>query len=133
VSMADTDNETKRREAQNREREEELLRVPVQNIDKSKWPTHVRPISISETGGLGIDHDRRLYWDGKPVEIISQRIDLTRTQTFIGLSVAIFTLIAALATVVQAWTAYHEWACKVGWSVLAKCPSETVIPKFWTD
>jgi hypothetical protein len=110
--MADTEDEMKRREAQNREREEELLRVPVQNIDKSKWAAHIRPISISETGGLGIDQDRRLYWDGKPVEIISQRLDLTRTQTFIGLSVAIFTLIAALATVVQAWTAYHEWHAK---------------------
>ena len=46
-------------------------------IDQSKWPASVRPISMSESGGLGVDRSGRLYWDGKPVEIIGQRLDLT--------------------------------------------------------
>src|SRR5262245_47234940 len=68
---------------QNTERVEEMVRVPLQEIDKSTWPRHVRPIAISETGGLGIDPDGRLYWNGKPVEIVGSRIDLTWTQTFL--------------------------------------------------
>ena len=68
------------------------------------------------------------YWNGKPVEIVGQRLDLTWLQTVIALSVAVFTFIAALATSVQAWTAYHEWACKVHWPVYAVCPSEPPLP-----
>ena len=126
--MADTEDETKRSERLNREREEELRRVPIQEIDKSKWPAHVRPIAMGEVDGLGIDKNGRLHWNGKPVEIVGQRLDLTLTQTLIALSVAIFTFIAAVSTAVQAWTAYHEWACKVGWPVVAKCPSKPVLP-----
>jgi hypothetical protein len=42
-------------ERQNKEREDELRRVPHQIIDKTKWPRTVRPISTSEGDGLGID------------------------------------------------------------------------------
>jgi hypothetical protein len=121
--MADAD-ETKLREREVQKREEEISRIPFQKINQSKWPRNVRPIAMGEADGLGIDKDGRLYWDGKPVEIISQRLDLTKAQTFIAASVAIFTLIAALATTVQAWTAYSDWACKVRWPVLATCPPE---------
>jgi hypothetical protein len=69
---------------QNAERAEELRRVPLQTIDKSKWPKDVRPIGMSEADGLGIDTDGRLYWNGKPVEIIGRRIDLTWTQTVVA-------------------------------------------------
>jgi hypothetical protein len=117
-----------RREREAQEQEDELRRVPLQTIDKSKWPTNVRPIAISETGGLGIDPNGRLYWNGKPVEIVSQRLDLTWIQTAIALSVAVFTFIAALATSVQAWTAYHDWACRVGWPVATKCPPPPPVP-----
>ena len=110
------------------EREEELQRVPLQEIDKKKWPANVRPISTGETGGLGIDPNGRLYWNGKPVEIVGQRLDLTWVQAAIALSVAVFTLIVALATSVQAWTAYHDWACKVRWPVYVACPSEPPLP-----
>jgi hypothetical protein len=126
--MADTEEDRKRRERQAQEREDELRRVPLQQIDKSRWPTNVRPIAISETSGLGIDPSGRLHWNGKPVEIISQRLDLTRVQTAIALLVAVFTGIAALATSVQAWTTYHDWACKVGWPVATKCPPPPPVP-----
>ncbi len=120
-------------EALQRERAEELQRVPVQDIDKTKWPKNVRPISISESGGLGIDPTGRLHWNGKPVEIVSQRLDLTWLQTIIALSVAVFTLIAAIATSVQAWTAYHDWACKVEWPAYPACPSERSRPSMWKE
>jgi hypothetical protein len=126
--MNELEDETTRREREAPEQEDELRRVPLQTIDKSKWPTNVRPIAISETGGLGIDPNGRLYWNGKPVEIVSQRLDLTWTQTAIALSVAVFTFIAALATSVQAWTAYHDWACRVGWPVATKCPPPPPVP-----
>ena len=70
-------------------------------IDQGKWPDTVRPIAIKETGGLGIDVSGRLYWDGKPVEIIGQRLDLTKAQMGIAIAVAVFTGLAALATVVR--------------------------------
>jgi hypothetical protein len=68
----------------NAEREDELKRVPLQNIDKSRWPKNVRPIAMAETGGLGIDNDGRLHWNGKPVEIIGRRLDLTGAQNFVA-------------------------------------------------
>jgi hypothetical protein len=129
--MADEEAERHKREAQ--ERDDELRRVPLQTIDKSKWPTNVRPIAIGETSGLGIDPDGRLYWNGKPVEIIGRRLDLTKWQNFIAITVAVFTGIAALATSVQAWTAYHDWACKtqVHWPVF-KCPPESPL-RIWGE
>ena len=48
-----SDPETKQ-ERQRRKREEELRRVPLYPIDQSKWPASVRPISMSESGGLGV-------------------------------------------------------------------------------
>ena len=63
---------------QNAEREEDSGRVPLQTIDKSKWPKDVRPMAICKTDSLGIDPDGRLHWNGKPVEIIGRRLDLRR-------------------------------------------------------
>jgi hypothetical protein len=77
-------------ERKNRQREDELRRVPLQKIDKSKWPSHVREISIPETAGLGIDNNGRLYWNGRPVEIIGQRLDLTWWQNIVAIGILIF-------------------------------------------
>ncbi len=107
------------------ERDEELRAIPLQKIDKSKWPRTVRPIGSDELDGLGVDRDGRLYWNGKPVEIIGRRLDLTRTQAAVAIAVAIFTGIAAIGTAAQGWTAYHDWACKTGWPSLAACPKPT--------
>jgi|SRR5882672_1027127 len=74
--------------------EDELARVPLQTINKSRWPKNVRPIALKESDGLGIDIDGRLYWDGKPVEIIGRRLDLTWSQFWIALVVATFTVVA---------------------------------------
>ena len=107
---------------QNAERAEELRRVPLQRIDKSKWPKDVRPIGMSEVDGLGIDSDGRLYWNGKPVEIIGRRIDLTWTQTVVAIAVAVFTAIAALGTLAQGGVAYHDWACRNKEPSIIACP-----------
>lgn len=126
--MNKLEDEKTHREREALEREEELRRIPLQEIDKSRWPKNVRPIAMSETDGLGIDPSGRLYWNGKPVEIVSQRLDLTWVQTVIALAVAVCTFIAAIATSVQAWTTYHDWACKVGWPVATKCPPPPPVP-----
>jgi hypothetical protein len=76
---------------------------------------------IGETVGLGVDRNGRLHWNGKPIEIIAQHLDLTRLQTVTAVAIAICTFIIAVATSVQAWTAYHEWACKAQWAVYARC------------
>jgi len=69
--------DTQRIARQTSDRAEELQRFPPQTIDRSKWPKAVRPIEMTEANGLGIDRDGRLYWNGKPVEIIGQRLDLS--------------------------------------------------------
>jgi hypothetical protein len=114
-----------RLERENKEREEQLRRVPFQKIDKSKWPQDVRPIAMGEADGLGIDASGRLYWNGKPVEIVGRRIDLTTTQNVIAISVAIFTALAAAGTLVQAAVTYHDWACKAGRTAIVSC---TLLP-----
>jgi hypothetical protein len=108
-------------ERQNRERADELRRIPHQPVDKTKWPRTVRPISTSEGDGLGIDAEGRLYWNGKPVEIIGRRLDLTTTQAVVAFAVAIFTGIAAAGTIVQAAVAYQDWASKVDRQPVLSC------------
>jgi hypothetical protein len=121
--MGEAESEQAERERKYREREDELKRVPLQTVDKSKWPKDVRPIAMTETGGLGIDPNGRLHWNGRPVEIIGRRLDLTRTQTMVGIAVAVLTLVIAPATVVQAAVVYHDWACKTGWPSFVACPA----------
>ncbi len=108
-----------------RKRDEELRRIPHHEIDPTTWPKGVRAISLSEANGLGVDKTGRLYWNGTPVEIVGSRLDLTWTQTLIALAIAIFTLVTAIATVVQAWTAYRDMACEAGWSVYPECTTQT--------
>jgi hypothetical protein len=107
----------------NAEREDELKRVPLQNIDKSRWPKNVRPIAMAETGGLGIDNDGRLHWNGKPVEIIGRRLDLTGAQNFVAVLVAIFTIIGGIGVAAQGWAAYHDWACRNKQPAVLACPT----------
>lgn len=108
---------------QNAEREAELERVPLQTIDKSRWPKDVRPIALAETGGLGIDNDGRLHWNGKPVEIVGQRLDLTGYQIFLATVVALFTVLGGIGAAAQGWAAYHDWACRNKQPALLSCPS----------
>jgi hypothetical protein len=124
----ETNEERAYRERKNRDREDELQRIPHQTIDKSKWPKTVRPISTSEADGLGIDTDGRLHWNGKPVEIIGRRIDLTWGQFWIAVAVAVFTALAAAGTAVQAAIAYHDWACRNKEPSIIACPMTVDTP-----
>jgi hypothetical protein len=97
VSVAETNEERQARlERENKKRAKQLEQIPLQLIDQSKWPDGVRPIAIAETSGLGIDASGRLHWNGKPVEIVGRRIDLTWGQFWIALVVAIFTVVGGL-------------------------------------
>ena len=110
------------------ERGREIRETPLIRVDRSKWPKGVRRIGLEELDGLGVDRDGRLYWDGKPVEIIGRRLDLTRSQFAVAVIVAIATVIAALTTTVQAWTAYRDMACAVNWPAWPACPPSLVTP-----
>lgn len=105
------------------DREQDLKEVPQRPADKSTWPKGIRTISLQEVDALGIDAKGELYWHGKPVEI-RRPLDLTRTQNIVGIIVAIATVFAALGAVAQGFSAYNEWACKVGWKSAA-CPLPT--------
>src|SRR5438067_2288949 len=94
--------ELERRERERRERDEELQRLA--KIDPASWPRHVRRIGIGEMSGLGVDRNGRLYWNGRPVEIIGQRLDLTWPQLWVAIAVAVFTFVAAGAGAFQAWS-----------------------------
>jgi hypothetical protein len=96
---------------QSAEREEEPRLVPLQKIDKSKWPRRVRPIAIPELDRFGIDDDGLLHWDGKPVEV-GRRIDLSWWQNIIAWVVTISIAAGAIGALAQGWVAYHDWACK---------------------
>jgi hypothetical protein len=102
------------------DRDQELKDVPHRPPDQSTWPKGIRSISIDEAGALGVDAKGELYWQGKPVEI-RRPLDLTWRQSFVAGVVAIATVIAAVGAAAQGWTAYNDWACKVGWKS-AVCP-----------
>jgi hypothetical protein len=69
------------KQSERRAFDERLKAIPPIKVDPSRWPKQVRPIVLEETEGLGIDADGRLYWNGRSVEIITQRLVLTRAQT----------------------------------------------------
>jgi len=53
--------------AEETERDREIREVPIQKIDKSKWPRDVRPISFDDMDALGVSKDGLLHWHGQPV------------------------------------------------------------------
>ena len=64
-----------------------------------KWPQGVRQLDYDSLAFLGIDEEKRLYWDGRPV-VVSRGIDLTTWQK-VGVIVGIVSA-AILATVALA-------------------------------
>jgi hypothetical protein len=128
MSNQTPDDEIERRARRGHERYREFQDIPFQPIDRSKWPKDVRTIGLGEAGGLGVDRDGRLYWHGKPVEIIGQRLDLTKAQFIIALIVAGATVLTALATGVVGLTAYNDWACRAGWPAVGSCPQKPLVP-----
>jgi hypothetical protein len=111
-----------RSERLNAERAEEMERVPFQTIDHKRWPKNVRRISTGESDGIGIDRDGRLHWDGKPVEIVGSRLDLTTWQMVLAIIVAAFTVVGGIGAAAQGWAAYHDWACRNKQPAFLACP-----------
>ena len=88
-----------------------------------EWDQSLRPISIDGLSLFALDDKGNLYWDGQSVEI-RKRVSLTWPQTIGAFLVGLFAIAGGLGGAVQGATAYHEWACKVGWPVLVACPME---------
>jgi hypothetical protein len=79
---------------------------------------NVHPVDMTDLSRLSIDHDGRLYWDGKPVEV-RRRISMSRAQVVGASIVAAFVVIGAIASAVQGAVAARDLACRFGWSASA--------------
>ena len=101
------------------ERKRELELAPLRKADPSTWPKGVRPISIDEVDGIGVDSRGDLYWQGKRVETRT-RLDLNWRQIVYAGVLVVFAGLSAAGAIVQGWASYNEWACKVEWP--AVCP-----------
>ena len=76
---------------------------------------NVHPIDMTDLSRLSIDHDGRLYWDGKPVEV-RRRILMSRAQVIGASVVAAFVVIGAIGAAIQGSAAARDWACRLGWT-----------------
>lgn len=66
----------------------------------TNWPDGVRPITIGETRSLGVDSDRNIYWDGKPIQI-RKTFDLSFWQKFGALLTVLSAVAASTVSVLQ--------------------------------
>ena len=73
------------------------------------------PVDMTDLSRLSIDHDGRLYWDGKPVET-HHRFAMSRRQILGACLVAAFVAIGAIGAAVQGASAARDWTCWLGWS-----------------
>jgi hypothetical protein len=79
------------------------------------------PVDMTDLSRLSIDHDGRLYWDGKPVEV-HRRIAMSRPQIIGASIVAAFVVIGAIGAALQGVVAARDLSCRLGWSASA-CPA----------
>lgn len=93
---------------------------------------NVHPVDMTDLSRLSIDHDGRLYWDGKPVEV-RRRVSMSRAQVVGASIVAAFVVIGAVASAIQGAVAARELACRFGWSASACTPPGAVQPRNGSD
>jgi hypothetical protein len=74
----------------------------------------VPPVDMPDLNRLSIDSDRRLYWDGKPVEV-RLRISMSRAQAVGAGIVAAFVVIGGIGAALQGAVVARELACRLGW------------------
>ncbi|MGU3666083.1 hypothetical protein ACLBX9_18015 [Methylobacterium sp. A49B] len=72
----------------------------------------VEEIGLGDLSRLGVDAQKRLYYDGRPVEI-RRRLDLTRGERWFAVVVGFFTILGGVGAVAQGWAAAHQWACQI--------------------
>ena len=63
------------------------------------WPRDVKPVSFNGLTLFGVDGQRQLYWDGRPVEI-KKLLSLTAWQR---IGTILVTLSAVAVATVQVW------------------------------
>ena len=71
---------------------------------RESWPEGVYTVSIDGLDHLGVDKDGLIYWDGRLIKM-ARKITLDTQERFLAWTVAAATVIAAGATVVQAYAA----------------------------
>jgi len=76
------------------------------------------PVDMTDLSRLSIDHDGRLYWDGKPVETL-HRLSMSRNQIVGASLIAALFAIGAIGAAIQGAAAARDWACWLGWSASA--------------
>jgi hypothetical protein len=80
--------------------------------DRSAWPPHVQPISMSDLDHLGIDVKHNLYWDGVAV-VTDAKFVLSTGQRIAAIVIGLAAILGGLGGFVQGWVAYDDWACKL--------------------
>jgi len=71
-------------------------------------PGPIRRIKPEEVGNFGIGDGNTLYWKDELVHT-SATLKFSRTQTVLAIVVSIFTVLACVATVVQAWVSLETY------------------------
>lgn len=82
------------------------------SVDRTGWPPGVQEVSMGDLSRFGMDAEKRLYFDGKPVEV-RRRLDLSKGERWFAIVVGLFTIFGSLAAVAQGWAAGHQWACQI--------------------
>ncbi|MDX0530758.1 hypothetical protein [Sinorhizobium medicae] len=81
---------------------EAARRKPFADVETPEdWPEGVKPMSWQGTNLLGADGKGGLYWDGKKIKT---EIKLGWAAKLLGVLIAFFTFLAAVATVTMAIT-----------------------------
>lgn len=74
---------------------------------------NVHAVNAMDLSRLSIDDAGQLYWDGKPVEV-RRRLAMSPAQIFAAIIVALFVVVGAIGSALQATATVHEWSCRVG-------------------
>jgi hypothetical protein len=84
-------------------------------LPKTSWPPNVRPMTIDETGLLGIrDRDGQLFWNGREIQT-RKKVTLRGFELSLAVVVAVATLIGSA---LSSW----EWLCHLAWIGVQWCP-----------
>ena len=92
--------------------------IPEPSPEPEPQGSNHHPVDMTDLSRLSIDHDGRLYWDGKPVET-HHRLAMSRKQILGASLIAALLAIGAIGAALQGAAAAHDWACRLGWSTSA--------------
>ena len=92
------------------------------SVDRTGWPPGVQEVSMGDLSRFGVDAEKRLYFDGKPVEI-RRRLDLSKSERWFAIIVGLFTILGSVGAVAQGWAAGHQWACQIE-ALAWQCPKK---------